>query len=228
MSHQTNITRIRAVYNALGDLRNDVVFVGGATVSLYADQRAEEVRPTEDIDVVVEIMTHRDFSQLDERLRNLGFKNDQDSGIICRYIINGLIVDIMPIHDEAIGFANKWYPKGFELSEYYEISENLSVRIFAPVYFLASKLEAFKSRGKNDWRTSKDFEDIVFLLENRSQIWHEMESAEGDVKAYLKNELRAILNNPFVEEWVDSHAGFGVIPATAFIINSMQKFVEEG
>jgi len=110
MSHQTNITRIRAVYNALGDLRNDVVFVGGATVSLYADQRAEEVRPTEDIDVVVEIMTHRDFSQLDERLRNLGFKNDQDSGIICRYIINGLIVDIMPIHDEAIGFANKWYP----------------------------------------------------------------------------------------------------------------------
>lgn len=102
------------------------------------------------------------------------------------------------------------------------------MRIFAPVYFLASKLEAFKSRGKNDGRTSKDFEDIVFLLENRSQIWQEMESAEGDVKEYLKNELRAILNNPFVEEWVDSHAGYGVIPATAFIINSMQKFVEEG
>ncbi len=43
MSHQTNITRIRAVSNALGDLRDQVVFVGGATVSLYADRIAVEV-----------------------------------------------------------------------------------------------------------------------------------------------------------------------------------------
>lgn len=228
MSHQINITRIRAVYNALGDLRDDVVFVGGATVSMYADQKAEEVRPTEDIDVVVEIMTHRDFSLLDERLRKLGFQNDQASGIICRYIIDGLIVDIMPIYDEAIGFANKWYPQGFERAEDYQLDENLSVRIFAPIYFLASKLEAFKSRGQNDGRTSKDFEDIIFLLENRSLIWQEMESAEDDVKEYLKMELGVILKNPFVEEWVDSHAGYGVIPATAFILDSVQKFVNEG
>lgn len=35
MSHQTNISRIKAVYNALEDLRDQVVFVGGATVSLF-------------------------------------------------------------------------------------------------------------------------------------------------------------------------------------------------
>jgi hypothetical protein len=134
----------------------------------------------------------------------------------------------MPIHDEAIGFANQWYPHGFERATYYNIDKDLSIRIFAPVYFLASKLEAFKSRGQNDGRTSKDFEDIIFLLENRSLIWQEMESAEDDVKDYLKTELSIILKNPFVEEWVDSHAGYGVIPATAFILDSMQKFVEEG
>ena len=54
MSHQENITRIRAVRNALGDLKDDVVFVGGATVSLYTDRRTEDVRPTDDIDVVIE------------------------------------------------------------------------------------------------------------------------------------------------------------------------------
>lgn len=134
----------------------------------------------------------------------------------------------MPIHDEAIGFANQWYPQGFERATYYNIDKDLSIRIFAPVYFLVSKLEAFKSRGQNDGRTSKDFEDIIFLLENRSLIWQEMESAEEDVKDYLKTELGIILKNPFVEEWVDSHAGYGVIPATAFILDSMQKFVEEG
>lgn len=46
----------------------------------------------------------------------------------------------MPIHDEAIGFANKWYPKGFESAQYYGIGEDLKVRLFSPVYFLASKI----------------------------------------------------------------------------------------
>lgn len=53
MSHHINITRIKAVNNALEKLRDKVVFVGGATVSLYADSAAEEIRPTEDIDIVV-------------------------------------------------------------------------------------------------------------------------------------------------------------------------------
>ncbi len=54
MSHRTSITRIKAVNNALGDLKDRFVFVGGATVSLYADRMAEELRPTDDVDVLVE------------------------------------------------------------------------------------------------------------------------------------------------------------------------------
>ena len=93
MSHQENITRIRAVRNALGDLKDDVVFVGGATVSLYTDRRTEDVRPTDDIDVVIEILAYKDYAAIDERLRKLGFVNDQESRVICRYKIHGIIVD---------------------------------------------------------------------------------------------------------------------------------------
>jgi hypothetical protein len=50
MSSESN-TRIRVVYNALEELVNDVVFVGGATVSLYADRPAGESRPTDDVDI---------------------------------------------------------------------------------------------------------------------------------------------------------------------------------
>ena len=96
MSHHINITRIKAVYHALGELKDKVVFVGGATVSLYADAVSEEIRPTEDIDIVVEIWARNDYYKIDERLRQLGFVNDQTSGIICRYAVNGLIVDVMP------------------------------------------------------------------------------------------------------------------------------------
>ncbi len=45
MSHRENLTRIKAVCNALEELAEKVVFVGGATVSLYTDRLAEEVRP---------------------------------------------------------------------------------------------------------------------------------------------------------------------------------------
>jgi len=73
MSHHANVTRIKAVSNALGPLKNDVVFVGGATVSLYADRRAIEIRPTDDVDIVVEIATRVEYAELEEQLRKMGF-----------------------------------------------------------------------------------------------------------------------------------------------------------
>jgi hypothetical protein len=51
MSHNNNLLRIKAVHNALGDLQNNVVFVGGATVSMYRDRMTEEVRSTDDVDI---------------------------------------------------------------------------------------------------------------------------------------------------------------------------------
>ena len=77
MSHQENITRIKTVYNALGPLKDKVVFVGGATISLYRQGNSQEVRATEDVDVVIEIWQYGNYTALEERFRNIGFKNDQ-------------------------------------------------------------------------------------------------------------------------------------------------------
>ena len=49
MSHAANVARIKTVYDALEEIVREVVFVGGATVSLYADRPATESRPTEDV-----------------------------------------------------------------------------------------------------------------------------------------------------------------------------------
>lgn len=51
MSHQINILRIKAVAYALEKLKEKIVFVGGAAISLYPDRQVFEVRPTNDIDV---------------------------------------------------------------------------------------------------------------------------------------------------------------------------------
>jgi hypothetical protein len=68
MNHRTNITRIKAVSTALGDLKDKVVFVGGATVSLYAERMAEEVRPTNDVDILLELWRKWDYAALEEKL----------------------------------------------------------------------------------------------------------------------------------------------------------------
>ncbi|MBK8844227.1 MAG: hypothetical protein IPO33_16030 [Saprospiraceae bacterium] len=88
-------------------LNEKVVFIGGATVSLYSERTAFEVRPTDDVDVIIELLNNKDRTELDEKLRNFGFINDIESGIICRYKIQGLIVDVMPTNDPSIGFENK-------------------------------------------------------------------------------------------------------------------------
>jgi hypothetical protein len=56
------------VAQALGELNDDVVFVGGAITEFYATSiNPEEIRPTIDVDIVVDVMPN------DETI--LGFTN---------------------------------------------------------------------------------------------------------------------------------------------------------
>lgn len=224
MSHHTNIVRIKAVANALTDLKEKVVFVGGATISLYPDRAVFEVRPTDDVDVIIEILNYVDRAKLEEKLRSIGFSHDIESGIICRYKIQGIIVDIMPINDSSIGFTNIWYPEGFEKAVDYEVDERTIIKILSAPYFVATKLEAHKGRGKNDGRTSQDFEDIVYVLENRESIWEEMDNSDKSVKEYLQSEFQILLKNLNLFEWIDSHVERGSPPATYIIIDKIKTF----
>ena len=225
MDHHTNVLRIKAVANALNSLNEKVVFIGGATVSLYVNRPVMEIRPTDDVDVIIEILNYKERGELEERLRKIGFSNDIDSGIVCRYKIHGIVVDIMPTNDPSIGFSNKWYQEGFDNSVDYKIDEQCSIKILDAPYFIATKIEAFKGRGKNDGRTSQDFEDIVFILENRESIWQEINELEGDISTYFKNEFKELLKNKYLDEWIDSHVERVSPPATYIILDEIKNFV---
>lgn len=143
MNHRLNLLRIKAVYNALGHLRDEVVFVGGATVSLYADRMAAEVRPTDDIDILVEVLTYKDYAVIEEELRKIGFANDIESKVICRYKVQGITVDVMPTGENVLGFSNKWYADGFKNAWRYGLDEQHKVKIFSPPYFCGYKVGGF-------------------------------------------------------------------------------------
>lgn len=225
MSHHKNIVRIKAVYNNLADLKDKVVFVGGATTSLYADRQTLEVRPTDDVDVIIELINYNERAKLEEKLRTIGFQHDIESTVVCRFKIQGIIVDIMPTTSDSIGFSNRWYPEGFKQAEEYKIDDNNIVKILSSAYFIATKLEAFKGRGNGDGRTSQDFEDIVYVLENRQTIWEELNNTTGEIRNYLINEFKQLKNNVNLFEWIDSHVEYGSPPASYFILNEIEKFI---
>ena len=223
MSHSLNIDRIKTVSHALGALKEKIFFVGGAVISLYADRAVFEVRATEDVDVIIEIVNYSARAALEEKLRQIGFAHDIESSVVCRFKIAGVVVDVMPTNDPSIGFTNKWYPEGFKQSVMFTIDQKNTIKILSAPYFLATKLEAFKSRGKGNGRTSHDFEDIVFVLENRSSIWEEMNSLNGEIKAYLKHKFLLLLNNSNIPEWIDCHVERGTPPATLLILQQLKK-----
>lgn len=225
MSGHQNILRIKAVARALKELGNSVVFVGGATVSLYADRETEEVRPTDDIDILVELVSYMDYTAIEEKLREKGFVNDIESKVICRYKIQGIIVDVMPTAEEILGFSNQWYTPGFKTAINHQFNDELEVKILAPEYFLATKLEAFKNRGKGDGRTSTDFEDIVFFLNNRSVIWDELANTTPPLSDYLKREFLKLLQHKYIDEWVGCHLDYSEQTRVEYILSSLQEFV---
>lgn len=226
MSHRTNTERIKAVANALGALNEKIVFVGGATVSLYPDRQVFEVRPTDDVDVIVELLNYQNRTGLEERLRSIGFAHDIESGIVCRYRIQGIIVDIIPTNDSSIGFSNRWYPEGFIEAIDYAIDDQCAVKILSAPYFLATKFEAFKGRGRGDGRTSQDFEDIIYVLENRESIWEEMNHVGKEVRDYLRMEFQNLLANANHFEWIDAHVERGSPPASYSIVDALKNFIE--
>lgn len=206
MSYHTNIVRLKVVANALGTWKEKVIFVGGATVSLYATRpEAMSIRPTDDIDVVVELVSLGEFYDLQDHLLKLGFKNDMNSKIISRFLIQGLKVDFIPTNPSVLGFSNKWYRPGVKTSISYDLNNSTTIRIFTAPYFIASKMEAFKTRGEGDLYASHDLEDIISILDNRDSIEEELINSDSKVRKYLKDEFAALLRQRSFEEALLGH-----------------------
>jgi hypothetical protein len=134
-------------------------------------------------------------------------------------------VDVMPSDGSILGFKNQWYPDGCRNAIEFHINETDRIKIFSAVYFLASKLNAFNDRGNNDGRTSSDFEDIVYILNNRSTIWDEMENASREVKLYLKVEFTRLINEQYFDEWISVHLEYSEQRRVGYIIGGLRHFV---
>ncbi|WP_299758670.1 nucleotidyl transferase AbiEii/AbiGii toxin family protein [uncultured Pontibacter sp.] len=200
-----NIEVIKKVATGLQELREEMVFVGGATLSLYADDpAADAVRPTSDIDLSVSLAGYGAWNRLQERLQELRFYPDPSSRVICRFAYEGITIDVMPDDPAILGFTNPWYQPGLDQSVTVALAGDLHIRILPVAYFLATKFAAYHSRG-GDPRTSHDFEDIVYVTDNRLRLVEEIARAPKEVREYLQQEYRAIRDSRYREEILGCH-----------------------
>lgn len=199
-----NIQTVAKVAKGLKGLKDEMVFVGGAIISLYTDDlAAEEIRPTYDVDLAVHLLNYGEWVKLQEKLSDLGFYPNPQGHAICNYIFENIEVDIMPSENSPIGPSNKWYAIGMKDLKRMEV-DGVTINILSAPCYLATKFEAFNSRG-SDYRTSHDFEDIIYVLDNRTTIVEEIKNANVLIREFLVNEFRKINSNKSSEEIYSAH-----------------------
>ncbi|MAO52765.1 MAG: hypothetical protein CML16_18090 [Pusillimonas sp.] len=200
IEQENNRRAIEAIAIGLKELKDSTIFVGGAVVSLYADDPlTSDIRATEDIDLTIKVKHFSEFVLLNEKLLSQKFNPDPKSKSIVRYIYNGIPVDVIPNGAEiAVTGTNKWYSYGYNDIRKIRVNSQ-EIQIFSSAVFIATKFEAFNSRGK-DYRTSHDIEDILNVLQNSSVIVNEISKAHKDVQAFIKQELSRMISLPSSEE----------------------------
>ncbi|MBN1541894.1 nucleotidyl transferase AbiEii/AbiGii toxin family protein [candidate division KSB1 bacterium] len=197
------ISAIKRVAHALRDLNDRVVYVGGAVIGLYIDDPgAPEVCPTKDIDLVVKIGSSIELETLRQQLSHRGIHVAQDESVLCRFRYHDLLIDILSTTAIQWAPSNVWFKCGFEKAQWGSI-DGFRIRILSFPYFLASKFSAFLDRGV-DARTSPDFEDIVYLLDNRKNLQEILES-DNKVRSFLCEQLVFLLDEANLQEGVLAH-----------------------
>jgi hypothetical protein len=188
------INAARLLHPLLGEL----VFVGGTVTGLLiTDEAAAGPRTTLDVDAIAEITSYAEYASFGDRLRALGFLEDTREGApLCRWVHHGTTLDVMPLNEKILGFSNRWYGAAMKSSVMQRLSDDLKIRIVTGPFFIATKLEAFKGRGKGDFFGSRDLEDLISVVDGRASLVTEVQAGAAELRAYLGAEIKGLLATP--------------------------------
>ena len=201
-----NIQQLEIIIRALGGLRQEVVLVGGCAVGLLiTDDARPPVRATKDVDLVLEVATKGDYYAFADKLRARKFAEDTSDGVICRWRYDGLIVDVMPTQEDILGFTNRWYVDIEKTSMIMALPSGNELAVASPAVFIATKIEAFRARGKEDFGGSHDIEDIINLVDGRAELLEEIQNAPQELHQFLREEFDDLLSATPLADFVAYH-----------------------
>lgn len=193
---------IEKVAQGFGDLNKKVFYLGGSTLSLYVSKyAAAQNRVVGEVDCILGSLALNDYFQWEEWLTERGFvKEEAINHFQHRWRYEGIPVNILARTRETLAYKYRWLDEGIFHAQSYPIAEGLSIRSFTPAYFIAAKIESFLNKAKGDFRTSEDFEDLMFVLDNRPQIVEELCQSFYEVRNYIQQYFMRFLKDPTLEE----------------------------
>lgn len=192
-----NLPILTLIAQSLGELCESLVFVGGcATGLLLTTPRAQAIRATQDVDVVVHALSTADYHAMEKVVESRGFKHDlSPEAPICRWVFKGVALDLMPSQPDILGFHNRWYPLAIATATQVKLLNGMDIRLITAPVFIGTKFEAFHGRGGNDYLASHDLEDIITVIDGRPELPQEIGQMDAELRHYLAAEIRALLED---------------------------------
>lgn len=189
-------------------LLDDLVFVGGATVGLLlSDPAAEQPRVTRDVDVAAHAPSRTVYHALEQRLTELGFGPDtRPEAPICRWIKADLVLDLLVDDKRILGFTNPWYASAIDTAWPLALPSGLTVRVLDAPHLIATKLVAWRDRGRSDW-FSHDLEDIMLVVDGRPELLAELVGSPPELRRFVAAEVRAMLSEPDLDDVLPGFLG---------------------
>lgn len=170
-------------------------FTGGAIVGFLLDNpRLALPRQTDDVDAIVKVVTRIQYTNLEVQLRDEAkFDHDTSEGApLCRWIVGGVKVDIMPMCDPTGNFSGRWFEYALETSALRTLN-NVTINTVSATCFVATKLVAFADRGKSDFAASHDLEDILTVVDGRKALCAELAAENFELREYVSENILALL-----------------------------------
>jgi predicted nucleotidyltransferase len=93
----------------------------------------------------------------------------------------------------------------------FEIARGIRIRVVTAPYFCATKLEAFRGRGKGDYLASHDLEDLITVVDGRPELLDELRLASQDVRSYIAGAIGQMLK---ARQFIDALSGY-LLPDSA-------------
>lgn len=129
----------------------------------------------------------------------------------------------MPDDPNVIGFTNRWYHPALSTKEKRKLPNGREIYVFSVPYYIATKIEAIRGRGGNDWRDSHDFEDLIYILNYCPDFVEQLRAVDTELRQYYIDEFNDILARPNIKEEIDCCLPYGEDERTDDIINIMRK-----
>ncbi len=132
----------------------------------------------------------------------------------------------MPTDASVLGFTNPWYDEAIATAQVVELAGGLRIRLIAAPAFVATKLEAFLSRGRGDVLSSHDLEDVLNVVDGRPELADELATASPALRQAVASIVGQLLSNP---DFINALPGLVADPDRAGVIRErLQRMARAG